>query len=718
MPAQASHYSMATAGLLVFLIAFPFKIAGQSGAGRQDPDDVIRVYTELVQTDVMVFDKRGSFVDKLRKEDFELKVDGKVRPIEFFDRVRAGSIDEERQLKAARGAPSSAAQETEAPVPLDRGRTIFFYIDDLHLAQSSVTAARKLINGFIAKEMSQNDEVAITSASGQIGFLQQLTDNKTVLRTAVERLKARPYSVRDFDRPPMTEYQALLLDRENGEVRDYFVQEFMRQNPMTSRAQAEAFVKARAHGILNQASTITRNTLIGLEGLVKTSRKLPGRKLVFFISDGFLLDFRNSDSSDWLQRITGDAARNGVVIYSLDSRGLVASLSDASGEVAFDPSGRLERASHGELQATQDPLNALARDTGGRAVFNTNSLEAGLSRSLEETSTYYLLAWKPDPQVSNKFHRIEVRLLSRPDLTVRVRRGFYDSEPVSNNKVAKKEPAAKTPQIQLREAIGAPYPELGFPVALSLNYVNTVGQKMLLSATLKIPSELISFSSEAGKHKGTVQVAGSVFNDKGQAGAQFEEQITVTAASMTSINEGKESVTYTYPITVESGLYQVRVAVRDDKTGRTGSANAWIEVPDLSDRKLRLSSLIIGDKREEITNASSTDQQAAPIELSIDHQFARNSVLRFLFIVYNAARAPNDSLPDVASQLQVLRDNQPVLTTALRKISTLGVDPDRLPYAADLSLEGLPAGQYVLRVTCIDRVSKTSASQQTRFAIN
>ena len=92
-------------------------------------------------------------------------------------------------------------------------------------------------------------------------------------------------------------------------------------------------------------------------------------------------------------------------------------------------------------------------------------------------------------------------------------------------------------------------------------------------------------------------------------------------------------------------------------------------------------------------------------------------MLRFIFFVYNAARAPADSHPDVATQVQVLRDNQPVITTALKKIGTEGVDPARLPYAADLSLADLPAGQYVLQVTAVDRVSKTSASQQNRFSI-
>jgi hypothetical protein len=105
------------------------------------------------------------------------------------------------------------------------------------------------------------------------------------------------------------------------------------------------------------------------------------------------------------------------------------------------------------------------------------------------------------------------------------------------------------------------------------------------------------------------------------------------------------------------------------------------------------------------------------VDLSIDRQYPRNSMLRFVFFVYNAAKAPSDSRPDVAAQIQILRDNQPVITTALKKIGTDGVDLDRLPYAADLSLADLPAGKYVLQVTAVDRVSKTSASQQNRFSI-
>jgi hypothetical protein len=177
-------------------------------------------------------------------------------------------------------------------------------------------------------------------------------------------------------------------------------------------------------------------------------------------------------------------------------------------------------------------------------------------------------------------------------------------------------------------------------------------------------------------------------------------------------------LTYGYPIYVGPGLYQVRVGVRDEKTGRTGTAHGWIEVPNAG--QFALSSLLMGVRElPTISNASAISQDGPPpVELSINHNFSANGYLRFLVFVYNAALAPADSKPDVAVQVQMVRDGEPVVTTAQRKVSTEEfTDLARIPYAAEISLGGLPAGQYVLQVTVVDRIAKRSASQQTHFEI-
>jgi hypothetical protein len=92
--------------------------------------------------------------------------------------------------------------------------------------------------------------------------------------------------------------------------------------------------------------------------------------------------------------------------------------------------------------------------------------------------------------------------------------------------------------------------------------------------------------------------------------------------------------------------------------------------------------------------------------------------LRCLVFVYNASRAGTDRLADVAIQVQVLRNNKPVITTAVKQVAAQpGQDQDRLPYASEISLKGLAPGRYVLNISAIDRTAKTSASEQMRFDV-
>src|ERR1051325_2994215 len=82
---------------------------------RDQADGVVRVKTELVQTDVTVVDKRGRFVDGLTADDFELQVDSKPQPLSFFEKVIAGSDDEAKKIAAARkGDTAAKAEKTSA----------------------------------------------------------------------------------------------------------------------------------------------------------------------------------------------------------------------------------------------------------------------------------------------------------------------------------------------------------------------------------------------------------------------------------------------------------------------------------------------------------------------------------------------------------------------------------------------------------------------------
>lgn len=102
MPGHENIIKLSFAVVLCSWSHFPSTIFGQVIFAQQSREqgDVVRVYTLLVQTDVMVFDKQGNFVNGLRRDNFELKIDGKPRPIDFFELVTAGSVSEESQLAA------------------------------------------------------------------------------------------------------------------------------------------------------------------------------------------------------------------------------------------------------------------------------------------------------------------------------------------------------------------------------------------------------------------------------------------------------------------------------------------------------------------------------------------------------------------------------------------------------------------------------------------
>jgi len=163
--------------------------------------------------------------------------------------------------------------------------------------------------------------------------------------------------------------------------------------------------------------------------------------------------------------------------------------------------------------------------------------------------------------------------------------------------------------------------------------------------------------------------------------------------------------------------------VRDEKNGKIGSDQQWIEIPDISAHKVVLSSLIVSERT--VTPAAAELRAAPPrndqlaqnrVTVRVDHRFQRNSFLRFLVFIYTQLQI--GVTPDIAVQVRILRSDQPVITTSLRKVSTEGMpDLKRLPYAADVSLEQLPPGRYTLLVTAIDRLSRTTASQSTRFEI-
>ncbi|HKB64279.1 MAG TPA: VWA domain-containing protein [Pyrinomonadaceae bacterium] len=690
----------------------------------QQPDDVLRINTELVQTDLMVFDKQGHFVDGLQREQFELTVDGKPQPISFFEQVKAGTTREQAQLAAI---SNSAPVEKTTPIRESQGRTIVFFIDDLHLALDSLGRTRKMLARFIDQEMNDNDRVAIASTSGDIGFLQQFTDNKSVLRAAAGRLTQHPYNIRDMTdvTTPMTEFMALTIERKDDPgVLDFYIDECLRAAyPLKyKRASCEVQVKSRARLILLQAASVTLNTYAGLESLMRSSAQMSGRKLVFFISDGFLLDTgpRNSDPRGKLTEITDAALRAGVVIYTIDARGLFSGLPGVANDVPFDKQNRLESANLREGPASQDALNALAEDTGGRALRNQNYFDKWVNKILDETSNYYLLAWRPnkEEETATTFKNIKVRVNDHPEYTVRLPRGFLKANPILASKPTATVQVPAQPHQELQQALTAVHPKHEIPLTLSVVYLDTPEHGPVLTASVRLANGALSYEAVAGKQVAMVDVAGVIINDRAKSAGCFQARLTINSVNSNSESQDESATIYNYRVPLAAGLYQVRIATRDRKSGQVGSAQQWIEIPDLALHRLSLSSLFLGLQNVQGRGATAGAAGNPQVQFSTDHRFARNSQLGLLIFLYNAARGESGkSKPEAMIEARLLRGGQVLQTMPMRSVTLETQDSARLAFGGEIPLDSVPSGQYVIEIVATDQIAKTSASQRARITV-
>jgi VWFA-related protein len=701
-------------------------------------NDVVRVNADLVQTDVVVLNKQGHFVDELTRDDFIIAIDGNPQPVRFFERVTVGSGDEAAQLALARGVAEAQGVDPNALRPLDRGRTIIFFVDDVHLSVGSAKQVRDMLRRFVETDLGQNDQICVMSATGQIGFLQQLTDEKTVLRAAIDRLKPGQPAVFDYQQPRMSEFHALAIIEEHDiQVLDFYAAKILEANPQMGLDVARTIVEARASALLQQAANATARTLFALENAIRPAGVLPGRKVVFFMSDGFYLNRSEASTLAQLRRVANAAARAGVVIYSIDTRGLSTDWAQTADDQPGDPGGPFLQASFGAVAASQDPLNALAADTGGRAFLNSNALGAGVADALNETARYYLLAWQPDEQTEMRDRtgqRTVVSVRNHPEYKVLVRRGYFqlagDSIPrtlkVSRQpkigegiKVGLGPVPTPTPATDpaLIDAIVAPYPTDALPMALSLAYQDAPGYGSVVTTLVQVDSARLDFEHAAGEPVAIVEVAGVVFNLDGRQVASFKNRLNLNPPAEGHWPQGWRGLISQYNLQLTPGLYQVRAAARDVRAGTIGSAMRWIEIPDLAKGSLALASLQLSERKSiPTTQPAGTQVLITP---SVDGRFNAKSALRFRTTIYNAAHSGGAQSPDVVLQVQIFRDNQPVVTSPVRMLTpmhtTAGAAP--LAYEAELPLDTLTPGRYQLRVTALDRTAKTTATQQANFEV-
>jgi hypothetical protein len=250
---------------------------------------------------------------------------------------------------------------------------------------------------------------------------------------------------------------------------------------------------------------------------------------------------------------------------------------------------------------------------------------------------------------------------------------------------------------EMQQALTSLQPRCEVPTSLSVVFLDTPEHGPVLTASIQVTNDTLSYEEIGGKPVAAVDVVGVAVNDKGKPVETFQTRLKIDATDSRATAQDDSVTIYNYRMPITPGLYQVRVATRDSKSGQVGSAQQWIEIPNLSLRRLSLSSLLLGLQNVKSKETKGSAAGIPQVQFSTDHHFARNSRLRFITFIYNAARGQTgNSPPNISLQARVLRAGQVVKSSPMQQVSVAAQDFARIPYGGEISLDSLPAGQYLL----------------------
>ena len=684
-------------------------------------EEVVKITTNLVQVDVSVVDKNNNPVADLKPEEFEIKEDDHVQKITNFSYVSS-----EVSAPAASTSPAPAEKNAPPPAvppstlrPSQVKRTMALVVDDIGLALESTEPVRKALRKFVDEQMQPGDLVAIIRTSGGMGVLQQFTSDKRQLLAAINDIRWRPSG-----RSGATSAEKM-------------------ENRYDSTDEIKELLQFRSE-------FLSAGTFGALSYVIRGLKDLPGRKSIIFFSESLRVTNEKGRVDRLLtamQRVTDEANRASVVIYTQDASGLQplnytaadssmpgtndisqASLGGGTGnthdtaEVGLARLRALAERRNVEYE-THTVLDFLAQQTGGTFTRFNNDLNASIRNALEDQKSYYLIGYRPDEASfdpatgARRFHKWEIKV-KRPGLKVRYRNGFY-GVPDEN-----KQEIALTPQGQLTKALVSPFAAGDVHVRLTSLFRNDAGTGSYVNSLIHIDGRDLTFKEAAdGWREAAIEVVAMTFSDNGTVMDQVGRAQTIRVRNDQYQRFLQNGLAYNLSVPVKKpGAYQLRVAVRDAASARLGSAGQFIEVPDLSKDRLSLSSVVIssGNPNAIATPANSSGQGEDEFEQQIVPALRRlryGMLLDYGYVIYNAQLDRAKNQPQVQTQIRLLREGQEVFAGKVNSFDPTGqTDMKQLIAGGRLQVgTAMSLGQYILQVIVTDQLAKEKFRTATQW---
>jgi VWFA-related protein len=404
--------------------------AGQAAA-PQPSQAPFRAATTTVEVDVIVRDRNGRFVTGLTPADFEVTEDGAPQRVHSMYLVERRSVTN----AAGAGAGAAGAGAPASPAPASTQRVFVLLFDQEHLDSGGFKRLQDAAVSFLNSEFQAGDVGGILIGGTMIG--NRLTTEREVLVQAVRGAKfAQSQAFRKMDLqdwPRITEIEATRIALVNDKaVLDQVVRRATEEAGGSGGGRGagsqdyESQVRSKASQVVGELRPAAARTIKTLLGLLNGLGRVPGRKTVVLMTDGFWVE----ESWGELRTIVGLAARSNVRFYSIDAQGLKRG-SNTTGLSQMNPMETAGEIPAGAHNTIEDGPNSIAWDTGGYYIRRTNDFKGAFTEIAADTSTYYVLGYTPTgTDFDGKFRQIKVNV-KRDGVTVRARKGYLAVVPAA-----------------------------------------------------------------------------------------------------------------------------------------------------------------------------------------------------------------------------------------------------------------------------------------------
>ena len=638
----------------------------------------------IVQT-IAVKDKNGKPIEGLTAKDFVVTENGLPQEIAFveFQRLEdVPAIPAEQTAAIANvhaGINTSLVASEAVRVPGDaryRGRRLLVLYFDLY-NMPFFDQLRVFGNAakFITLQMSPADMVAVmVFQSGRVQLKQDFTDNRAALYRLIEALAAAAD------------------DAQNGGM---------------------AVESGGAFGEDDDTFNLfsTDRQLAALQTAVTGLGPLPEVKTLIYLGSGLRLN--GADNLAQLRATVNAAVRSNVTINPIDTRGLVASapMGDATraspGGIGMF-SGAIAQAGTTRQQQSQDSYYALAKDTGGRAMFDNNDLSMGIAQAARAVTGYYMVGYyTTNTATDGRFRRVKVELASKLDADLSYRPGYYAAKDYSKFNAADRER-------QLEEAFKLEDPITDIPMAMEINYFQISSAEYFVPVSVRMPGSELTRPRPAGDTKAVIDVIGEIKDTYGVTIRNAKDKLEFTLDPARAAQVTRRPIQYETGFSLLPGSYVIKMLARDTTTGRIGTYQKAFVVPNHEREQVRvpISSVVLTTQREAFNSALFTVKQkiagdvANPLVeggLKLVPSVTRTySASRELYVFLQAYERDAAAVRPLAAFVTVYRDGVKAFETEPVGVGTWDPKTKALPIRMSIPSGRLSPGSYDCQVTVLD----------------